>query len=67
VKIYSYIDKLFVQALATGRKVSLWWAFFPVSQRVRINYIFTDNIGTLYVMFILHLSLANWGPGGSMS
>ena len=42
-KIYLYV------ALETGRKAILWQLFYPVSQQVQINYIFSDNVCILYL------------------
>ena len=44
------ILNLLVWALQTGRKSSLFW---PVSQRVQINFIFNDNVPSTYIVFIL--------------
>jgi hypothetical protein len=41
-KIYLYV------ALKTGRKAILWQLFYPVSQQVQINYIFSDNVYCIY-------------------
>jgi len=50
--IYMYIvgkyKNLFGRVLETGRKASLWeMLFWSVSQRVQMNFIFTDNMRIL--------------------
>jgi hypothetical protein len=52
IYIYIYIhcrkiQNLFVRALETGRKVSLWRDFLACFASSQINFIFNDNVGKL--------------------